>query len=275
MKISVIMVDGGFRERIFGAEYFSNQDFAEGEYEMIWVDYYDRLHPGLAALPKVRTITLDRSGEYHSSYCFNYGIAESRGEVIVIPDADQIVQSDFLSRVWELHRRYDRLAVYGYRYDEPEAGALRTLAFKDLERTCVMKMPTNFGACLTVRRQWLLEINGYEQHEIFASGFHANGKDIAIRFKNLGLAIQWEPGLRLYHPFHPMTATHSAAYEQQLKVIEWRRRTLQYTAFSGIDEQRNVPPPADLVEFLDAEKPSRAGRTRAIGDRMRRLFARA
>jgi hypothetical protein len=248
------MVDGGFRERVFGAEFFSLQDFPDDDYEILWVDFYGSPHRDLEAFPKVRVITLARTGEYHSSFCFNRGIAESRGEVIVIPDADQIVKPDFLSRVWDLHRRYDRLAVYGYRYDEPEEGALRSLTFEDLERTCIMKNSTNFGACLTVRRQWLLEINGYEQHKIFSSGFHANGKDIAGRFKNLGLAIQWEQGLKLYHPYHAMTLTHSMVYEPQLKVIEWRRRRLQWLAYEGIDQSLNRELEQELIEFLD-EKP--------------------
>lgn len=266
------MVDGGFRERVFGAEFFSRQDFPDDDYEILWVDFYGSPHRDLEAFPKVRLITLARTGEYHSSFCFNRGIAESRGEVIVIPDADQIVKPDFLSRVWDLHRRYDRLAVYGYRYDEPEEGALRSLTFEDLERTCIVKNSTNFGACLTVRRQWLLQINGYEQHELFSSGFHANGRDISTRFKNLGLAIQWEPGLKLYHPYHAMTLTHSAAYDRQLKVIEWRRRTLQYTAFNGIDEQRNVPLPADLIEHLATREPMVPAGT--FGNRIRKLFTR-
>ena len=272
MKISVVMVDGGFRERIYGAEFFSRQDFPAGDYEILWIDFYRRPHRDLETFPKVRVITLARTGEYHSSFCFNRGIEESRGDVIVIPDADQIVKPDFLSTVWELHGLYDRLAVYGYRYDEPEAGALRTLTFEDLQRTCVMKMPTNFGACLTVRRRWLLEINGYEQHEIFSSGLHANATDISTRFKNLGLAVQWEPRLKLYHPYHPMTATHSAAYERQLKVIEWRRRMLQYAAFSGIDKQRNIPLPADLVELLATREQLAPAET--LGNRIRKLFAR-
>lgn len=239
MKISVIMVDGGFRENIFGAEYFSKQDFPEDEYEVIWVDYYDKPHQDLKKFPNVKIITLNKSAEYHSSYCFNHGINEARGCILIIPDADQIVKPDFLSNVWQLHEQYEKLVIYGYRYNEPEKGILRSYDFEELEGKCILTNPNNYGGCLTVRKKWLLEINGYEQHEIFGSGFHANGYDLYTRFKNFGLAIQWEPTLKLYHPWHVFTLYRANSYRKQEQLIEWRKRNLQYLAFNGLDSSKN------------------------------------
>jgi len=248
MKISVIMVDGGFRPNNYGAKYFSMQDFPENDFEIIWVEYYHDILDSVTQFPKVKTISLEKNGEYHSSFCFNRGIMVAKGEILVIPDADQIVENDFLSKVWRLHQSYEKLAIYGYRYDEPEQGCLSEHSIKECKEKCVLKNPNNFGGCLTVRRKWLLAINGYEQHPIFRSGFQANGLDISARFKNYGLAIQWEPDLRLYHPWHHLTLAPSKYYGPQHRVIDWRRKNMSYLPFCGIDESLDSPAPEILMK---------------------------
>jgi len=249
MRISVIMVDGGFRQNAYSAEYFAKQDFSD--YELIWVDYYDKINPKVARLPDVCPITLNRIGTYHSSYCFNKGITEASGEVIVVPDADQIVRPDFLSKVWQIHSHYDNLVTYGYRYDEICKDTLKSFCFEELENKCILKNPLNFGGCLTVRKKWLLEVNGYEQHPIFRTGYHANGLDLYIRFKNLGLAIQWHPDLKLYHPWHPYTLQYTHEQKVQKMLIKWRHKSLQWEALRGIDSTKKYIPSEDIQVFLE------------------------
>ncbi len=251
MKISVIMIDGSFRENIYGAKYFSEQDFPEGDYEVIWVEFFSKAHSEVYNQKKVKVITLNKKGTYHSSYCFNRGIKEAKGEIIVIPDADQIVKPDFLKRVWKIHNEYEKLVVYGYRYDEIEKGILNSFNFDELEKKTVLKNPTNYGGCLTVRKKWLIEINGYEEHPLFASGNHANGLDIYTRFKNLGLAIMWSPELKLYHPWHPFTLMYTKEQELQKRIIEWRRRTLSYFAIRGINPRKNLKISFELEAIIE------------------------
>jgi len=247
------MIDGGFRENVFAAKYFSRQDFPEKDYEIIWVDYFDQIHPEILSIPKVKTIPLGNTGIYHSSHCFNRGIKVARGEIIVIPDADLIVAPDFLERVWDLHQQYEKLVVYGYRYDEVKEGILESHDFKELEEKCVLKNPLNFGGCMTVRKKWLLQMNGYEQHDVFRTGFHANGKLMSSRFKNMGLAIQWEPSLRLYHPWHPFTLASSLEYKSQFRIIGWVKLNMQWLSIQGIDSTVNQTPSSELQNILDEE----------------------
>lgn len=259
MKVSVIMIDGGFREHTFGAEYFSRQDFPDDEYEVIWVEFYSSVPDHVKQQKKVQVVTLDNppGTKYHSSYCFNKGIEMARGEVIVIPDADQLVRRDFLQRIYDLHAAYDRLVVYPYRYDEPGKGVLTSFDFEEVEKKCVLKNPLNYGGCLTVRKKWLVDINGYEQHSIFSSGFHANGLDIYTRFKNYGLAIMWTPDIRLYHPWHPFTLASADEYTIQKELIDWRARRLQYLAIDGISPSRNAKE-FDEQAFMDEVRKKQA-----------------
>jgi len=148
------MIDGGFRENTYGAKYFAEQYFPEDQYEVIWVEYYDRINAEVTRNPKVKTIALQKSDCYHSSLCFNRGIMEAQGEVVVIPDADQIVRPDFLAKVWEIHSQYENLVAYGYRYDEVRSGTLKSFEFRELEDKCKLKNPLNYGGCLTVRKKW-------------------------------------------------------------------------------------------------------------------------
>jgi hypothetical protein len=253
VKISVIMVDGGFRERIFGVEYFSQQDFPPQEYEILWVDFYDKAHPQLKNYPQVKVITLDKQGIYHSSYCFNAGIKKARGEILVIPDADVMVEEDFLTAVYKEHHKLPGLVMYFHRLiQEEKSYKSDDLSFRYIQQSCqrMVSNPENYGGCITVRKKWLEEIGGYELHRAFASGAHANGKDVYTRLKNLGLYVKWHPHKFLYHPWHPGTGYVRADQKRvkwQLEIVKYRAVNLMTTVFeggAGPDSPRyTVPPP--------------------------------
>lgn len=253
-RISIVMVDGGFRESYHAIDFFCNQTIPAEDYELLWVEYYDKINPQLQQeidkYPNARIILLNQTGEYHSSYCFNAGIEAAQGELILIPDADLVVERDLLQRVWDEHQTDDRLVMYLFRYEEPEDQHTETVALEHLRKVGYLRSPSNFGACLTVRKHWLLEINGYEQHPVFGTGFHANGADVNTRFKNLGLHIMWHPDIRIYHPWHLMTKANDVAYRYQEVVIHHRAVTLNTTAYQGIDPTKDQPFPVILEEKL-------------------------
>lgn len=256
MKVSVIMIDGSFRENTFGAEYFTKQDFLTSEYEVIWVEFYERAHEELYSNEQLKIITLNNSKDtiYHSSFCFNEGIKQAQGELLIIPDADVIVEPDFIQKAWDCHQENKGLVAYGYRCNEVAENRLSNLDFKQLKEKCVITNPINYGGCLTVRKKWLIEINGYDHHEIFESGFHANGLDIYTRFRNFGLAIKWDHSLKLYHPLHAFTSEKAPQYQRQRKLIEWRSRNLEYLPLKGIALNKNTK--AVFSEVVIGEKNS-------------------
>lgn len=237
------MVDGQFREKTYGAEYFSMQDFPINEFEVIFVEFYTKVPDHVREQKNVKVITLDNPDDriYHSSFCFNRGIIEAKGDIIIIPDADTIVRPDFLSGIFAIHAAYENLALYCYRYDEAGPGKLESLAFWELEKNCILKNTMNYGGCLSVRKKWLLEINGYEQHKMMESGFHANGLDMYTRFKSYGMAIMWAnpEKLKLFHPWHINTTVPAHQYQIQKSLIAWKLRNMQYLAINGIDPSKN------------------------------------
>jgi len=247
-KISVLLVDGSYRPHFAVIDSLKRQTFAADDYEVLWIEYYDKVEQKLINKMKdiknFQVITLNKNGIYHSSYCFNRGIMNARGELLVIADADVLVEENFLETVWEEHQGDERLVMYIFRLDEPERATPLCLDIDYLKNTCNLANPSNYGGCLTVRKKWLLKINGYEQHNIFRTGGdHANGLDIYTRFKNVGMHIMWHPQLRLYHPWHSHKPDHLAAYQPQKQLIDLRAKNLDILPYKGIDPawDREIP----------------------------------
>jgi hypothetical protein len=263
-KISIVMVDGLFRESFHSIDFFGTQTLSQEDYELIWVEYYDRVNPKLkekiSKYPNFKIITLNRNRneEYHSSYCFNKGIIESKGKLLVIPDADVVVEENFLEQVWKEHQDNNQLVMYIYRYNEPEQKHRQEVDLKHLQDVCILTNPSNYGGCLTVRKEWLLAINGYEQHPVFGTGFHANGLDIYTRLKALGLQVMWHPELKLYHPWHSSTLAQNPAYQYQKVVIEYRAKNLITVSYQGIDSNHDSEMPQILLEELENVKAKQA-----------------
>ena len=257
--ISVVMVDGLFRESFHAVDFFCNQSLSRDRYELIWVEFFDRVNPELeekiAGYPNARIVTLNhKDAIYHSSYCFNAGIQESRGEVLFLPDADIAVQPDFLEEALKEHRSDDKLVMYFFRKEEPESSHTSDVSLDRLREVCRFSNPSNYGGCLSVRKSWLLEINGYEQHPVFGSGFHANGLDVYTRLKNLGLHVMWHPRQVLYHPWHPLHAAGAPVWKVQQVIINNRAMELSSLAYQGIDPSRNSDVPGHLLKKLERAK---------------------
>ena len=47
LLISVILIDGSFRERFHAVDAFANQTFPADQFEILWVEHYDRVDPAL------------------------------------------------------------------------------------------------------------------------------------------------------------------------------------------------------------------------------------
>ena len=256
--ISILMVDGSFRENFHAVDFFCQQSLRREAYELIWVEFYSQvkseLREKISKYSNARILTLNRSGIYHSSYCFNAGINASRGEVIFIPDADVVVEKKFLEQAYKDHKENDKLVTYYYRFDESQEEHKSEISIDHLKKVCRLVNPGNYGPCLSVRKNWLIEVNGYEQHPVMCTGFHANGLEMYSRLKNKGLHIRWHPDLKLYHPWHPFSVVGSPLYKVQRILIDYKLQNLIKTTFFGIDPSKNVELPPVLISRLEEVK---------------------
>ena len=118
-------------------------------------------------------------------------------------------------------------------------------------------------------------INGYEQHQLFSTGFHANGLDVNVRLKNLGLCIRWHPDLRLYHEWHPSTLVSDPVYDLQRQLIRWRELSLDRLAFFGVDPKLGRDLPPELARSLRQETERQKSRQISYGNALKDIVRRA
>lgn len=266
---SIIMIDGSFREAFHAVASWGAQSIPLDAFELIWVEYYANTDPQLEeAIKKVPNAKLIKLGnpsesEYHSSYCFNAGIEAAVGDLILLPDGDLMVECDFVARMSALHERNPCLVTYNYRINEPRDQHHGAPTLDHLKDVGLMTHPWNWGGCLGVRKRWLLEVNGFELHPVFATGDHANDFDMYVRLKNLGLEVAWPREPALYHPWHPGTLRFADTHRLQSVVSQHHAHARTSLAFQGIDPERDTTMPADL---LDALEQARAEFARNPGD---------
>ncbi|MHC4564024.1 MAG: glycosyltransferase family 2 protein, partial [Planctomycetota bacterium] len=200
--LSVIMVDGGFRERFDMLASWEDQTLDPDRHELIWVEYTDRVAPAVGDNPRWQSVALGRDEPLQQlAYAYNEGIRRAKGDIIVLPDADVCCPRDLLATVLTELSADPHLVLYVLRLDQPAEHCRLEEDIEHLKATCTVKHTYNFGGCTAVHRQRLIEMNGYEQLPIFA-GYPYNGGDNYIRFKNMGLKIRWHPTQRVYHPWH-------------------------------------------------------------------------
>ena len=213
MLISVIFWDAAFREHTHTIDIFAAQKFSYGDFEIIWVDFYNSsrgVEQKVNIYENVRLIKLQNpsSQPWHLGKCVNAGVKVSSGDLLIIPDGDIAAEHDFLDHVWIQHQRVQDLVLYYKRFDEPqevscEISRTSLLHLKDKSK---LTNGTNYGGCLTLRRQTFNDIGGYVEHSAFSNA-GTNGLETYTRLRNYGAPIRWAHDKFIYHPWHQNTST--------------------------------------------------------------------
>lgn len=213
--ISIITWDASFRESYHTIHSLSEQEFDPKKYEILWIEFYENQSPALLSLsrivPNLRIITLRNSPSvpWHLGVCMNRGISEAKGEILILCDGDIIVPANFLQTVSEEHAQNQRLALYFRRWDEPEEfhRDAQSYTIGHLAQVSVLYNPTNYAGALSIRKNNIMAVGGYEESEVFA-GPGVNGMELYLRIRNLGFSVAWHKE-RIFHPFHSNTGSYS------------------------------------------------------------------
>ncbi|MFW6065322.1 MAG: glycosyltransferase [Planctomycetota bacterium] len=255
--VSVIMVDGGFRENFDPLTSWMNQSLPSEDYELIWVEYTDHVAPEVGATDRFRTFSMSLDDEPQVlPRAYNEGIRRAKADILVIPDADVYCEHDLLETIADELASDPREVLYILRLDQPRWRHSHDQTFEDVRETCSIRRTQNYGGCVAIHRERMIEMNGYEQLPFFA-GYHQSGFDNYIRFKNMGLKICWHPTQRVYHPWHEIPGGQKFSQrEEQKRFIARRAAAWDYLAYHGLDETRNrdyapeTPLPTDWANVM-------------------------
>lgn len=209
-RLSIILLDWGCRERFTTLDWLLQQDVPKDQYELIWVEVYDRVVDEVLKKADV-VITCDQQGIYHKHIGYNTGLLHARGELICVCDSDAVFPPDFVRSVFRsfqmesggsavplvlMHYEWRTSLLY------PE-GLADTEILKDSERWQWWPLIVNEGACMTVRRADAIRFGGFDEHPSYR-GYLCGPYDLGWRLINAGWPEVWHnEAVALWHFAHP------------------------------------------------------------------------
>jgi len=209
-RLSFILLDWGCRERFTTLDWLNKQDIPRDQYELIWVELYDRVIDEVMEKADV-VITCNQRGTYHKHIGYNIGLLQARGDLICVCDSDAVFPADFVRSVFksfgiEGRGNAEPLVLMHYEWrtsllypdDLSDAEDL-----KDAERWQWWPLIVNEGACVTVRREDAIRFGGFDEHPSYI-GYLCGPYDLAWRLVNAGWPELWhDSSVALWHFAHP------------------------------------------------------------------------
>lgn len=226
-KLSLILLDWSVRESFHLLHYLAQQTADRDSFEVIIVEYYSRISEALRPFAdQVDTwvaLEMPESCYYHKHLMYNVGVVLSRGEIVMIGDADAMVKPTFVERIVSGFRgnsgivyhidqfRNLRRDLYPFNFPSFETvegpGCInvrngKTTGVLDDEDPIHSR---NYGACMCALRSDLIRIGGADEHIDYV-GHICGPYDLTFRLCNLGHREVWDAEEFMYHTWHPGSA---------------------------------------------------------------------
>ena len=209
-RLSFILLDWGCRERFTTLDWLNKQDVPREQYELIWVELYDRVIDEVFEKADV-VITCNQHGIYHKHLGYNIGLLQARGDLICVCDSDAVFPADFVRSVFRSFEIEDGgvaqpLVLMHYEWRTsllyPD-GLSDAEVLKDAERWHWWPLIVNEGACVTVRRADAIRFGGFDEHPSYI-GYLCGPYDLGWRLVNAGWPEIWhDSSVALWHFAHP------------------------------------------------------------------------
>jgi len=233
--VSLILLDWSCRESFHMFQYLSNQTISREQYEIIWIEYYSRRSPEIAAgleeckklgKPPIvdKWIVLGMPNEvyYHKHFMYNLGITLSNGRIVTICDSDAIVSPTFIESIIKAFAADPNIVLHldevrntskkYYPFNYPtikeviSEGCInfkngKTIGILDTEDPIHTR---NYGACMSALREDLINIGGADEH-IDYLGHVCGPYELTFRLVNAGKKEKWHEEEFFYHVWHPGT----------------------------------------------------------------------
>src|SRR5579859_5048744 len=188
-KISVILIDWGVRESFHCLEYLNRQTIDRRDYELIWLEFYDRKPAGLQQMVSSGNRVLDKwfvlgypdDVIFHKHRVYNAGILAAAGSVCVICDSDAIFQPTFIESLIRAFEETPRAVIHldevrnddhrFYPFNNPTIEDILGPGIVNWNGTTTNSLVShdvihgaNYGACMAARRSDLLAVGGADEH---------------------------------------------------------------------------------------------------------------
>ena len=239
-KVSIILIDWGVRESFHCLHYLNRQTADRRDYELIWLEFYDRKPEGLQQMVAGGAGVLDKwyvlgypdDCVYHKHRVYNAGLVAAAGEVCVICDSDAVYRPTFVESLIRAFEEAPRGVVHldQVRNNDRRFYPFNYPSFEDiLGPGCVnwtglvttglwegddadFLHGVNYGACMAARRGDLLLVGGADEHPDYL-GYYCGPYEMTFRLVNYhGRGEEWLRHEYLYHLWHPNTSGTNTDY---------------------------------------------------------------
>lgn len=244
--VSLILLDWSCRESFHALGWLLKQDVPRDQYEIIWVELYDRV-PTEAMEKADVVITCDQKGMYHKHAGYNAGLLHSKGQVITVCDSDAVFPPDFMSsiiKVFKLNAANEPSSVilmHGERRTE-EQYPKEMKEIHELQKYSWLELCPNVGACMSVRKNDAIHFGGFDEHSSFR-GYFCGPYDLGWRLINAGIPEIWhDESISLYHFAHPEPVSlHAFSLKQWREISHPHIARHALTAVEAFSTGRLLP----------------------------------
>jgi hypothetical protein len=231
-KISVILIDWGVRESFHCLHYLNRQTARRDDYELIWLEFYDRKPEGLKRVVSESERMLDKwyvlgypnDFIFHKHRLYNVGVLAAAGDICVICDSDAIFSPTFIENLLGAFKETPRGVIHidevrnidqrYYPFNYPAIEDILGPGCINWQGTTSSGLSTdvdrihgaNYGACMAARRRDILAVGGADEHLDYL-GYVCGPYDLTFRLANYhGRPERWLQNEFIYHAWHPNTA---------------------------------------------------------------------